>query len=51
MTFVRSLITVVLLVAFIALWFWAWRKERHDDFAMAARLPLEDEMPQENTQA
>ncbi|HEY8538951.1 MAG TPA: cbb3-type cytochrome c oxidase subunit 3 [Steroidobacteraceae bacterium] len=45
MTIVRSLITVVLFVAFVALWVWAWRKERQEDFAAAARLPLEDDMP------
>jgi len=43
MTVVRSLITVTLFVAFVCLWFWAWRSERREDFAAAARLPLEDE--------
>jgi cytochrome c oxidase cbb3-type subunit 4 len=41
---VRSLLTVILFAAFIALWIWAWSKRRHEDFTAAARLPLEDEM-------
>lgn len=38
----RSLLTVALFVAFIALWVWAWRKERKADFDAAARLPFDD---------
>jgi cytochrome c oxidase cbb3-type subunit IV len=40
---VRSLITVTLFTAFIALWFWAWRSERREDYDAAARMPLEDD--------
>ena len=43
MTIVRSLITVSLFVSFLCLWFWAWRSERREDFAAAARLPLEND--------
>ena len=43
MTIFRSLVTVTLCVSFVMLWFWAWRSERREDFAAAARLPLEDE--------
>jgi cytochrome c oxidase cbb3-type subunit IV len=43
MNLIRTLITVSLFLAFIALWIWAWRRERHTDFADAARLPLEAE--------
>ena len=43
MTIFRSLITVSLFVSFIVLWLWAWRAERSNDFAEAARLPLDDE--------
>lgn len=43
MTFLRSLITVVLLLLFVGLWFWAFSKKRRDDFDAAARLPLEDD--------
>lgn len=38
----RSVLTVVLFAAFIALWIWAWRKDRKEDFEAAARLPLQD---------
>jgi len=44
MTIFRSLITVSLFLSFICLWFWAWRGERREDFAAAARLPLEDDV-------
>jgi cytochrome c oxidase cbb3-type subunit IV len=40
---VRGVLTAILFAAFIALWFWAWSSERHQDFAAAAQLPLEDE--------
>ena len=43
MTIIRSLITVTLFTAFVVLWFWAWRRERREDFEVAARMPLEDE--------
>ena len=42
MILLRSLITLVLLAAFITLWVWAWRGERREEFAAAARLPLDD---------
>lgn len=45
----RSLVTVILFAAFVSLWLWAWRTARRDDFAAAARLPLEDEAPIEST--
>ncbi len=38
----RGLITLVLLVAFIGMVFWAYSGKRRRDFAEAARLPLED---------
>jgi cytochrome c oxidase cbb3-type subunit 4 len=43
MNLIRTLITVGLFAAFIGLWIWAWRTERHADFDAAARLPLEPE--------
>lgn len=43
MIVIRSLITVTLLTAFLLMWFWAWRGERRDDFAAAARMPLEED--------
>jgi len=40
----RSLITVVLFVAFIGIVVWAWGKGRRADFDAAARLPLDDDL-------
>lgn len=48
MTIIRSLITLTLFTSFILLWFWAWRSERRDDFAAAARMPLEDDATNES---
>jgi cbb3-type cytochrome oxidase subunit 3 len=42
---VRSLLTVILFLAFLILWAWAWSKGRKEDFEQAARLPLEDGEP------
>jgi cytochrome c oxidase cbb3-type subunit 4 len=40
---VRGLLTAILFVAFMALWFWAWSKRREADFQDAAMLPFADE--------
>jgi Cbb3-type cytochrome oxidase component FixQ. len=42
---IRGLLTLVLFVAFMALWVWAWSKNRKVDFEAAARLPLEGNEP------
>jgi cytochrome c oxidase cbb3-type subunit 4 len=39
---VRGLVTLALMVAFIAIVAWAYSKRRRADFDAAARLPLED---------
>jgi len=39
----RGVLTAVLMGLFIGLVFWAYSKRRHDDFAAAARLPLDDD--------
>jgi cytochrome c oxidase cbb3-type subunit 4 len=39
----RGVITVVLFLAFIGMWIWAWSSKRKSDFEQAANLPLEDE--------
>ena len=39
----RGLITIVLMVLFIALVFWAYSRRRHEDFEAAARLPLDED--------
>lgn len=43
MNFFRGVITVVLLVAFVALWIWAWGSKRRKHFEEAAKLPFRDE--------
>lgn len=40
---VRGVIAAVLLVAFIALWLWAYSGRRRIVFERAAQLPLEDD--------
>ena len=46
----RGVLTVILFLAFIGMWIWAWSSKRHSDFEQAANLPLEDEPPMvENT--
>lgn len=42
----RGLVTVALLVLFIALIAWTWSRKRKDTFEKAARMPLdEDDRP------
>jgi cytochrome c oxidase cbb3-type subunit 4 len=45
---VRGLLTLVLLLAFLALVAWAWSGRRRADFDEAARLPLDDEPPKKH---
>ena len=41
----RGVLTVVLFLAFIGMWVWAWSSKRRSDFEQAANLPLEDVQP------
>ena len=41
--FMRGLATVVLLLAFIGIWAWAWSKNRKPTFDEASRMPLEED--------
>ncbi|MBX3652284.1 MAG: cbb3-type cytochrome c oxidase subunit 3 [Burkholderiales bacterium] len=43
----RSLITALLFIVFIGIVLWAWSKGKRDDFEAAARLPLEDDLAEE----
>jgi len=43
MGLVRGLLTLILFVAFMTLWAWAWNKHRKPEFDRMARLPLEDQ--------
>lgn len=38
-----GIVTAILLIAFIGLFFWAWSKRRQHDFSEASQLPLEDD--------
>jgi cytochrome c oxidase cbb3-type subunit 4 len=40
-----GIVTVTLMVLFVALWAWAWQPRKRRDFDEAARLPLEDGEP------
>jgi cytochrome c oxidase cbb3-type subunit IV len=40
---IPGIITAILLVVFMAGWYWAWRPARKQDFDAAARIPLEDD--------
>jgi cytochrome c oxidase cbb3-type subunit IV len=42
---ISGLITLVLLLAFVGGWIWAWSSKRKPQFDAAARLPLEDDQP------
>ena len=39
----RGVLTVVLFLAFIGMWIWAWSKKRKTDFHEASMLPLEED--------
>lgn len=39
-----GVITVALMVLFIGIWFWAWRKRHKKVFDRMAALPMEDEI-------
>ena len=41
--FFSSVMTVVMLAAFLGIVFWAWSAKRRAAFDAAARVPLEDE--------
>lgn len=43
MTWVRGLVLILMIVAFMCMWIWAWSKKRKPVFDEAARLPLEED--------
>ena len=49
MTFFRSLITVLLFVAFVGIFLWAWSSRRKRDFEEAANLPFADDETEKRT--
>jgi len=43
----RSVITAVLFAVFVGIVLWAWSKGRRADFEAAARLPLDDDLAEQ----
>ena len=41
---ISGIVTAVLLVLFLAGWFWAWSPKRRAEFDAAARLPLDESL-------
>ena len=41
---IRSILTVVIFVAFVGIWVWAWSSRRKSDFDASAALPLEEDV-------
>ena len=37
-----GIVTLVWMLAFVAVWIWAWNPQRKADFEEAARLPLDE---------
>jgi cytochrome c oxidase cbb3-type subunit 4 len=42
---IAGIVSLTLLVLFLAGWIWAWRPARRTAFDAAARMPLEDDAP------
>lgn len=40
--YVAGIVTLVLMLAFIGIWVWAWRPDHKPAFDHLARLPMED---------
>ena len=40
---IRSLVTVISFIVFVALIAWTWSRSRRDGFEQAAQLPFDDE--------
>jgi cytochrome c oxidase cbb3-type subunit 4 len=41
---IRGILTVVIFIAFVGIWVWAWGSRRKSDFDASAALPLEDDV-------
>jgi cytochrome c oxidase cbb3-type subunit 4 len=40
---ISGIVSLTLMVLFLAAWVWAWRPARRAEFDAAARMPLEDD--------
>ena len=47
----RGMMTVLIFVAFIGMWIWAWSSRRRKDFDEAAKLPLAEDPPVNNKES
>ena len=45
-TTIRAAALIILIIGFLGMWAWAWSKKRKPEFDRAARLPLEEDVPQ-----
>ena len=43
---IRGAILVGLIIGFLGIWAWAWSKKRKPEFDRAARMPLEEDLPE-----
>ena len=50
-TFLQSIWTIVIMVTFLGIVFWAYSGKRKKDFDEAARLPFDDEAPVDNNKS
>lgn len=44
---IRAIWTTVLFVVFLGIVWWAWSSRRNKDFEAAARLPLDDDLTEQ----
>ena len=47
-TFIQSIWTIVVMVTFLGIVFWAFSSKRKSDFDEASRLPFDDERPNDD---
>jgi len=45
---IAGIATVIVMVAFIGIWLWAWLPHHKPDFDALAKLPMEDEEHEED---
>lgn len=46
---IRGALLIGLIIGFVGIWIWAWSKKRKPDFDRAARMPLEEDVPETRT--
>ena len=48
---IRGALLIGLIIGFVGIWIWAWSKKRKPDFDRAARMPLEEDVPESESGA